>query len=165
MSATALVRCVSCERLSSVADLDPGVDARCGRCGSVLRRRKRDSLARTWAFLIAAAICYVPANVFPVMVVAGPGGSEADTILSGVMAMFAVGWYAVGALIFFASITVPVLKILILFGLLVPENCNNEHLQILARVAQMFNDEALRDRLRAQTDPEKLRETLLNWHA
>jgi paraquat-inducible protein A len=82
-------------------------------------RRKQDSLARTWALLIAATLCYVPANVFPVMVVAGPGGSEADTILSGVQAMFAAGWWAVGGLIFFASITVPVLKLLTLFGLLI----------------------------------------------
>jgi paraquat-inducible protein A len=53
------------------------------------------------------------------MVVAGPGGSQADTILSGVQAMFAAEWYVVGTLIFFASITVPVLKLLSLFGLLV----------------------------------------------
>ena len=29
--------------------------------------RKPDSLQRTWAFLIAAAICYVPANLLPVL--------------------------------------------------------------------------------------------------
>ncbi len=69
--------------------------------------------------MIAACVLYVPANLFPVMVVAGPGGSQADTILSGVQAMFAVGWYVVGALIFFASITVPILKILCLIGLLI----------------------------------------------
>jgi paraquat-inducible protein A len=93
------------------------VGARVG--GAVLWRRKPDSLSRTWALLIAAIICYVPANVFPVMEVGGPGGSEADTILSGVQAMFAAGWYPVGLLIFFASITVPILKILTLMGLLI----------------------------------------------
>jgi paraquat-inducible protein A len=118
-AAGTLVRCASCERVSSLAALPSGLEARCGRCGAVLTRRKRDSLTRTWALLIGAVICYVPANLFPVMIVAGPGGSEADTILSGVQAMFAVGWYTVGALIFFASITVPVLTLLILFGLLV----------------------------------------------
>jgi paraquat-inducible protein A len=85
----------------------------------VIARRKADSLARTWALLIAAGICYVPANVFPVMVVTGPGGREPDTILSGIQAMFAAGWYVIGSLIFFASITVPVLKLLSLAGLLV----------------------------------------------
>jgi paraquat-inducible protein A len=69
--------------------------------------------------VIAASILYLPANIYPVMEVTGPGGSEADTILSGVQAMFAVGWYAVGALIFFASITVPLLKLASLIGLLI----------------------------------------------
>ena len=118
-AAIGFVRCGSCERLSRVAPLPSGTHARCPRCGAVLARRKPDSLARTWALVIAATLCYVPANLLPVMVVAGPGGSEADTILSGVMAMFAAGWYVVGGLIFFASITVPVLKLLTLYGLLI----------------------------------------------
>ena len=118
-SAIEPVRCGSCERLCRVPALAPGTQAHCTRCGAVLERRKREALARSWAFLIAAIVCYVPANLLPVMVVAGPGGSEADTILSGVMSMFAVGWYEVGGLIFFASIAVPLAKILILMGLLV----------------------------------------------
>jgi paraquat-inducible protein A len=47
------------------------------------------------------------------------GQSEGDTILSGVQGMFAVGWWVVGSLIFFASITVPLLKLLALTFLLV----------------------------------------------
>ena len=114
-----LVRCGSCEKLLRARPLPSGARARCTRCGAVLLRRKPQSLARSWALLIAAMICYVPANLYPVMEVAGPGGSEADTILSGVQAMFAAGWYPVGLLIFFASITVPILKILSLMGLLI----------------------------------------------
>ena len=117
--AAVYVRCESCEKVCRMPRLAAGTCARCPRCQSVLERRKADSLVRTWAFVIAAVIFYVPANLFPVMVVAGPGGREADTILSGVQAMFAAGWYEVGALIFFASITVPVLKILSLIFLLV----------------------------------------------
>ena len=116
---TAWVRCSSCEKLYLGSDLPAAGDARCTRCGAALSHRKPASLTRTWALVIAAAVCYLPANLFPVMVVAGPGGSEADTILSGVQAMFAAGWWAIGALIFFASITVPVLKLVILTSLLV----------------------------------------------
>lgn len=112
------IRCASCERLHVEPELPPGASARCTRCGATLERRKADSLRRSWALLIAALICYVPANVLPVMVVSGPGGSQTDTILSGVEAMFALGWYEIGLLIFFASITVPVLKILSLMYLL-----------------------------------------------
>ncbi len=122
MSATLtgdLVRCAACERISRVPPLPTGARARCARCEAVLCRRKTNSLSRTWALAIAATLCYVPANLLPVMVVSGPGGSEADTILSGVQAMFAAGWYVIGGLIFFASITVPVLKLVILYILLI----------------------------------------------
>jgi len=37
----------------------------------------------------------------------------------------------------------------IVFGLLVPEHCNDEHLKILAELARRFGDERLRERLRA----------------
>jgi paraquat-inducible protein A len=114
-----LTRCGSCEKLLRSLPLPRGGRARCPRCGTTLSHRKPGSFARTWALVIAACILYVPANLYPVMEVAGPGGSEADTILSGVQAMFAAGWYPVGVLIFFASITVPLLKLLSLIGLLI----------------------------------------------
>jgi paraquat-inducible protein A len=119
VSQSRYVRCGSCERLHTLPKLPAGSQANCSRCGAVLAHRKANSLTRSWALLIAALICYVPANLLPVMVVSGPGGSQADTILSGVMAMFAAGWYEVGTLIFVASITVPVLKILSLMFLLI----------------------------------------------
>ncbi|MCW5700179.1 MAG: paraquat-inducible protein A [Rhodospirillales bacterium] len=83
----------------------------CPRCGDVLHRRKSNSIARTWALVATAAILYVPANVFPVMTVIMFGSGEADTIISGVKVLFEVGMWPVALLVFFASITVPVLKL------------------------------------------------------
>lgn len=51
----------------------------------------------------------------------------------------------------------------VLFVLLVPRDCSSEHLRILAGLAEMFNDPALRDALRAQTEPEALIECLRSW--
>lgn len=51
----------------------------------------------------------------------------------------------------------------VLFVLLVPSDCSDEHLRILSGLAEMFHDEALRDALRAQQDPEGLIECLSNW--
>lgn len=51
----------------------------------------------------------------------------------------------------------------VLFVLLVPRDCSSEHLRILAALAEMFNDPALRDALRAQTEPEALIECLQSW--
>lgn len=92
---------------------------RCPRCGSALHRRKPDSLARTAALLVAAAILYIPANLYPIMTVVSLGKGEPDTILSGVKALIQLGMYPVALLVFFASITVPVLKLIGLVYLLV----------------------------------------------
>jgi len=83
----------------------------CPRCHTRLHRRRPDSLGRTWAYLIAAAILYVPANLMPVMYTHSLFGREDDTIISGVLYFWNSGSPALAAIIFIASITVPVLKL------------------------------------------------------
>jgi paraquat-inducible protein A len=113
-----LIRCTGCEMLSRTRTLPPGHIARCSRCGTRLRLRKPQSLQRAWALVLTAYVFYVPANLYPVMYTGKLGQSEGDTILSGVQSMYAVGWWTVGTLIFFASITVPLLKLFSLTFLL-----------------------------------------------
>lgn len=91
---------------------------RCPRCGAALHRRKPDSLARTWALTLTAYILYVPANLLPIMTVTISGRGEPDTIISGVKELLLGGMWPLALLVFFASITVPVLKLLVLTYLL-----------------------------------------------
>jgi paraquat-inducible protein A len=91
----------------------------CPRCGAKIRPRKVDSLRRTWALLAAAAALYVPANVLPVMTIVHLGRGDSTTILSGVLELGAAGMWPLAALVFFASITVPLLKLVGLAVLLV----------------------------------------------
>ena len=79
-----------------------------------MHRRKPNSLMRTWAFLLAAAICYVPANVFPIMESTSFGYKQSDTILSGVIYLFLHDQWPLGFIVFVASVVVPVLKIFLL---------------------------------------------------
>lgn len=92
---------------------------RCPRCGSHLHRRKPNSVQRTWALVLAATVLYLPANIYPVMTVISFGHGEPDTILSGVKALVEANMWPLAILVFFASITVPVLKIVGLSYLLV----------------------------------------------
>ncbi len=110
-AAAGLVSCHACHKLWKPARTPAGSRASCGRCGATLHRRKPNSIARTSALLTAAAILYVPANVYPVMTVTFMGKGEPDTLLSGVEHLFAAGSWAVASLVFFASIVVPVLKL------------------------------------------------------
>ena len=91
----------------------------CPRCRTGIHRRKPRSLSRTWALLIAASICYVPANLFPVMKVTSLGVSQADTIFSGVVYLAMHGTWPLAVIVFVASVVVPVLKILALVFLAV----------------------------------------------
>ena len=89
----------------------------CARCGAALRFRKPGGLSRSAALLLSAAILYVPANLLPLLHIHVVGHSEADTILVGIEELFLSGMWEVGAVVFFASIVVPMLKIVVL-GLL-----------------------------------------------
>ena len=93
--------------------------ARCPRCGAGLHVRKPNSIARAWALLLAAAIMYVPANVLPMTVTSALGTVQADTIMSGVIYFIHSGSWEIAAVIFIASVFVPLAKLAILIFLLV----------------------------------------------
>ena len=107
-----LLACDVC-RLVSRAPA-PGGDAHCPRCSATLHARKPASLARTWAFLIAAMILSVPANTLPIMDTSSLFGTQRDTILSGIAFLWASGSFVLALLVFFASVVVPLAKMLAL---------------------------------------------------
>jgi paraquat-inducible protein A len=100
-----------CHACGLVLDLSGQAHAACPRCGSHMHHRKRDSLNRTWALVITAFILYIPANLFPVMTVISFGRGHPDTILSGVKAFIEADMWPLALLVFFASVTVPMLKL------------------------------------------------------
>jgi paraquat-inducible protein A len=107
-----LLPCHVCELLTRPAA--GGADATCPRCGAQLHSRKPASLSRTWALLIAAAVLYIPANAEPVMITTSIFGTQRDTILSGVAYLWHSGSWPLAALVFVASVLVPLLKLLAL---------------------------------------------------
>ena len=106
--------CLECSQSSRVfpAATASGGRVLCPRCGAVVDRRKPGALSRTWALLIAAALLYVPANVYPFLKISLLSKHEADTILVGIRELFESGMWGVALVIFFASILVPLLKII-----------------------------------------------------
>lgn len=112
-----LVSCHDC-RLLVKADSQPSDHPRCPRCGAALHERKPDSVARVWAFLLAAVIMYIPANILPMTVTSALGSVQPDTIMSGVIYFIHSGSWEIAAVIFIASIFVPMAKLAILVFLL-----------------------------------------------
>ncbi len=118
---TALSRaCATCHMCGLLARLPSDhAHARCPRCGEALHARKPQSVQRAWAFVLAAAICYVPANVFYIMTITTLGKPEPSTILSGVAYLLHHGMWPLALIVFVASVFVPLMKIAILVALLV----------------------------------------------
>ncbi|MBN2061668.1 MAG: PqiA/YebS family transporter subunit [Deltaproteobacteria bacterium] len=114
-----LISCRTCNLLVHMDRLDIYGHGHCPRCGSPLHQRKRNSMNRVWALILTALILYIPANVYPVMTVIRFGRGDPNTILSGVIHLIEGGMWALALIIFFASIVVPVLKLVVLSFLLI----------------------------------------------
>jgi paraquat-inducible protein A len=108
-----LYGCPTCGRVSQllhpVADSTPLL---CPRCATPLHHRRPRSLQRTWAYLIAATILYIPANLLPIMSTSNVfEGETLHTILGGIEELRHGGDWMLALIVFIASIAVPLLKI------------------------------------------------------
>ena len=112
-----LISCHSCHLLCQKTKQPSHM--RCPRCGASLHDRKPNSIARTWALVLAAFIFYIPANVLPITIVISLGKAQADTIMSGVIYFLHTGMWPIALIIFLASVFIPLLKLLVLVFLLI----------------------------------------------
>lgn len=99
-----LVACTRCTRVW------PEGQERCGRCGSKLHSRDPASLQKVWAWWLAGVICYVPANLSPMLVTSTLLSTQKNTIVGGAIEIAHHGDYGVAAIVFFASVVIPVSK-------------------------------------------------------
>ena len=83
----------------------------CPRCGASLHLRKPDSLQRTVALLVTASLLYIPANVLPIMVTDQLGHTLESTIMGGVVLLIQMDSAPIAAVIFIASVLVPLSKL------------------------------------------------------
>ncbi len=121
-----LMSCHVCGQLARAPD-GANHHLRCPRCGTPMHMRKCASLSTTWALIIAAILLYVPANLLPMMVTASLLGSQEDTIMSGVVFLWQSGSWPLAAVVFFASVMVPLLKILALIYLAASAQRRSRH--------------------------------------
>jgi paraquat-inducible protein A len=90
---------------------DAAVHLHCPRCGHGLHRRKPASVQRTWAWLSAALLLYVPANLLPIVTTSQVFQRESHTIAGGIAELWASDAWGLASIVFIASIAVPLLKI------------------------------------------------------
>jgi len=109
-----LISCHCCRRVVPARPGEP-----CARCGTPLHHRKPNSRTRCWALIAAAAILYVPANLYPVMNIIALGRGGPHTIMGGVVEFIETGFWPLALIVFTASVAVPMLKLVGLMVMLI----------------------------------------------
>lgn len=89
----------------------------CPRCGSTLHSRFPLSLQRVLAWLLVGLMCYVPANILPMLVTTTLGQSTPNTIIAGVIELLHYGEWEIALIVFLASVLIPVSKFFVLLYL------------------------------------------------
>ncbi len=86
--------------------------AHCTRCHGALQSRDTQSLQKVWAWLIAGIILFIPANIYPMLITNTLIDHSESTILGGVVELVHYGSYGIAAIVFVASIMIPLGKFL-----------------------------------------------------
>ena len=109
-----IARCTQCGKLSRIATASKTHSWHCSRCAAPLSFRRPHSLQRAWAYTLAATFLMIPANILPILTVISFGQGDPDTIMSGVVKLWVADLQAIAAIVFIASIVVPVIKLIII---------------------------------------------------
>lgn len=98
---------VACTRCTKAAPL--GTDI-CPRCGHALVSRDALSLQRVWAFWIVGLMCYIPANIYPMLRTQTLFQVDESTIIGGAVELAQYGNWGIAFIILFASVAIPIGK-------------------------------------------------------
>jgi len=118
MAPSTLIACPDCDLLQRLPELAPGRSARCPRCGHVVASRKPDSLNRTLALTLAAAVAFAVANAVPMLGLSAAGREASTTVFGGVQVMWEEGEFVVSAIMLVAAIVAPALDIVLMLIIL-----------------------------------------------
>lgn len=108
-----LLRCHTCGKIA------PATTHQCQRCSHSMSLRIPNSFRNTCALLIAALLLYIPANTLPMFIFHKLGSDTPNTIMGGIMILFNSGMYSIAAIVFTASMVIPIFKIIGLSTLLI----------------------------------------------
>ena len=107
-----VLACETCGLTQRVEPLAPGMSAECIRCGATVATRPAGGGDLTLALTIAALVLYIPANIYPILSMNLYGAYNDNTVWDGVVSLMQHDEYFVAAIVFLASIVIPLLKLL-----------------------------------------------------
>ncbi|MBJ6799039.1 paraquat-inducible protein A [Geomonas propionica] len=115
-----LIACHDCDLLQRDIQLNPGCYASCPRCGAVLYRNATDSVDRTLAYTLAAAMVFLGANLFPIFSIEVQGDRSAITLFEAVLSLWDQHMKSISLLVFLTAIAAPAVELISITYLLLP---------------------------------------------
>ena len=97
--------------MQRLPNLAPGASARCPRCNKELWRRHEDSLNRTLALTLGAAMLYIVANSVPMLGLTIVGRDASTTVIGGAQHLWDNGQEIVAILVLLTAVIAPALQI------------------------------------------------------
>ncbi len=113
-----LIACHECDLLQRAVALPPGGEAVCPRCGAELYRDNPNGPQRALALLIACALLFFVANVFPIVSIETQGIRRSASLFSAVQTLWDEDMAAVAGLVFVTTLLAPAFEIFTLIFIL-----------------------------------------------
>ena len=107
--------CPDCDLLLKPVRAKPGEKAHCPRCGCLLLRPRKQSIERTLTLSMAGLILALPANLLPMLNISIFGNSHTGNLWSGINALIKQEMWLTGILVFFASVLIPLVNLILAF--------------------------------------------------
>jgi len=127
-----IIACPACGLAQRIETSQASGAFECVRCGAFLGREpERSSLHVTGALTLAALVLYVPANLYPILLMYWSGAYSESTVWDGVVSLAKSNQWFVAAVVLLASIVIPLIKLLSLFYLVVSAQLRARGLQRL----------------------------------
>ena len=120
MAPASLIACHECDLLQQEVSLPSGGKAVCSRCGATLYVRRRDTIERTLALILAAAILFVIGNAYPVVTMEIQGQRTEALVWQGAWRLYQEGEPLVGGIVFLTAFVFPLIQIVGLLAILIP---------------------------------------------
>ena len=108
-----LIACPHCDLVQRLPNLASAASARCPRCNEELWRRREDSLNRTLALAVTAAVLYLVANTVPMLGLTIVGRAASTTVIGGAVNLWQNGQGTVAILVLFTAVIAPAVQIVL----------------------------------------------------
>lgn len=129
-----VIACTRCTRAW------PAGTTTCGRCGASIKPNTNKSLQRVWALWLAGLMCYVPANMYPMLQTRTLLQVQQDTIVGGAIELIHHDAVGIAVVILLASVVIPLGKFIAIAFLAVSvtkrSSMSNHQRQLLFEIVE-----------------------------